>query len=86
MLTHVMYGINMYAASLETFQNEKIVNAIVPQSVTMIARPNTGDSSPKKTIDHMAFKNICTPKIIKWVLDFRFSLVQTRYKEIPIRK
>ena len=76
----------MYAAGFETFQNDQIVKAIVHQSVPITNRPSMGDSKPKKAIDHMAFKPICMPNIIKGVRDFRFSLVQTRYKEIPIRK
>jgi len=86
MLTQAIYGNNIYAAGFEIFQNEKIVSVIMPHNVTMIKRPNMGDSSPKKTIDHKAFKNICTPKIINGLLDFRVLFVQTRYNEIPIRK
>lgn len=86
MLTQAMYGTSIYAAGFETFQNEKIISTIIPHNVTMIRRPNIGDSSPKKTIDHKAFKNICTAKIINGVLDFRLLFVQTRYKEIPIKK
>jgi len=55
--------------------------------IEITINPYRGDSRPKKTTDHKAFRINCTRKTISAVLTWRFSnpLRQTRNAAVPIR-